>query len=518
MPTTSRRIVFNSVVNVSSTIGRAAIGFFLLPFLVSMLGAEVYGVWVLIGSVLIYAPTLTLGLESAINRHVPVFAAQEDAGGIDRVVTTGSAFCAAAGVVILASTFIVHRNLDAWFLLPEHLQGSARTLLLVVGILIAVSMPLRPYSAVLSGLQHYGVLALGPFVVICLRAVALVWALLSGHGLLAVGAIFAASELLVVVTHALFARRALGRSALVRSALDFGLLREMLAYGINTFLYITATVILLKGSELVIGVLLGPAEITRFVVMMAPLLLLSTVVQASNAVIKPAVSDLDARAESCNVRLLSMLTQKYTLLMLLPGIFFLVVLGGDFLVLWMGPEFEGLALMLALLAVGHLIRLSQYSSFLVLVGKGEHKIFGILAVSVSATAMLLAVLAVKVLNLGLLGMVTANVVPMIITYGGVLPVYYCRKMGIPFSEVIRSVLVPALAGCLPAFALTVLWRLYLPLDSWGRLLIMIGSVIGVWLVSSWTLALTQEERVRFLRMTRRATPQNSRAWREKDTP
>ena len=89
MATTSRRIVFNSVVSVSSTIGRAVIGFFLLPFLVSMLGAESYGVWVRIGSVLIYAPTLTLGLNSAINRHVPVFAARQDASGIDRVVTTG---------------------------------------------------------------------------------------------------------------------------------------------------------------------------------------------------------------------------------------------------------------------------------------------------------------------------------------------------------------------------------------------------------------------------------------------
>lgn len=113
MPTTSRRIVLNSVVNVSSTMGRATIGFFLLPFLVSMLGAEAYGVWVLNGSVLIYAPTLTLGLNSAINRHVPVFAARKNAFSIDRVVTTGSAFCVAAGLVTLAGTFVICRNLDA---------------------------------------------------------------------------------------------------------------------------------------------------------------------------------------------------------------------------------------------------------------------------------------------------------------------------------------------------------------------------------------------------------------------
>lgn len=165
----------------------------------------------------------------------------------------------------------------------------------MVGILGAASLPLRPYGAVLSGLQRYGVHALAPLFFNCLRAVAVVWALRSGYGVLAVGWSFAGSELLVVATYALFARRALGRFGLAWRALDLGLLREMLAYGVNTFLYITGTVILLKGSELIIAVLLGPAEITRFAVMMAPLLLLSAVAQASSAVIKPAVSDLDAR-------------------------------------------------------------------------------------------------------------------------------------------------------------------------------------------------------------------------------
>lgn len=145
-----------------------------------------------------------------------------------------------------------------------------------------------------------------------------------------------------------------------------------------------------------------------------------------------------------------MLTQKYMLLVLLPGSFFLILLGGDFLSMWMGPEVDGLALMLAILTVGHLICLSQYSSFLVLVGKGEHQIFGFLAVSVAVVAMLLAVFAVRVLNLGLMGVVIANVIPMVIAYGALLPWYYCRKMGIRVLDVIRSVLVPALTGSLPA--------------------------------------------------------------------
>jgi O-antigen/teichoic acid export membrane protein len=236
---------------------------------------------------------------------------------------------------------------------------------------------------------------------------------------------------------------------------------------------------------------------------MAPLLLLSQFVQASNGVIKPAVSDLDARDQAKGVRMLSMLTQKYTLLLLLPAVFFLSLLGGRFLGIWMGAEFKDLGLLLALLSVAHLIRLSQYSSFLVLVGKGEHRIFGVLAISVAIATMVLAVVAVRFLGLGLPGVVLANVIPMVLAYGAVLPLYFGRKMGIPVSASLREVLLPALRGSCPAFVVTLLWRIYLPLDSWTHLLVMIACVVTIWSVSCWILALTQEERARFLRIAGR---------------
>ena len=69
----------------------------------------------------------------------------------------------------------------------------------------------------------------------------------------------------------------------------------MLSYGINTFLYTASAIIVYKASSIIIGIFMDTAQVSRFEVAAAGVLLLSQFLQAFTAAIKPAVSDLDAR-------------------------------------------------------------------------------------------------------------------------------------------------------------------------------------------------------------------------------
>ena len=68
---------------------------------------------------------------------------------------------------------------------------------------------------------------------------------------------------------------------------------------------------------------------------------MSEFVQAFTTAIKPAVSDLDTRDDQTRVRQIAFLTQKYSLLILIPAAAFLIVMGREFLTVWVGDRNQG---------------------------------------------------------------------------------------------------------------------------------------------------------------------------------
>jgi len=231
--------------------------------------------------------------------------------------------------------------------------------------------------------------------------------------------------------------------------------------------------------------------------------LLSKLLQAFTAAIKPAVSDLDARNDQSRVKEISFLTQKYSLLLILPGGCFLIAMGREFLWIWVGEKFQDpsvintMGSILAILAIGHCLRLAQHSNFLVLVGRGQHKIFGIFTAFTALFCVIASVIAVKVLKWGLLGIAWSNFVPLALISGLILPIYFNWKMRISAWESICHVWHPALLGSLPAIAMICLWKYFAPPDSWFEIVGVVIAAIALTLVSSWFLSLKEIERKRF---------------------
>ncbi len=503
--TTSKRLIHNTFFNVATLVSNAFIGFFLIRFFLGQLGEYRYGVWLLIGgSVFRYAAILSLGLNSSINRYIPVYLAKNDEDGIRRVISTSLFFFLIVGVVLAVSGVVISLNVGSWFAIEPELVNKAAALVLVVAFCFAAAMPLQPSTAILSGLQRYDIINLAVLVTLLLRTILLVVLLLQGNGWITMGLAFGVSEIVIRIVHSAFVRRFLPRASLSLANIDFKLLKEMLAYGINTFLYAAGAIIIYTASRIIIGIFLGPAQISQFEVAAAGILLLSQLLQAFTAAIKPAVSDLDARNDQSRVKEIAFLTQKYSLLLILPGGCFLIAMGREFLWIWVGEKFQDptvintMGSILAILAIGHCLRLAQHSNFLVLVGRGQHKIFGILTALMALFCVSASVVAVKVFHWGLLGIAWSNLLPMVFVSGLILPIYFNRKMQISAAESISHVWRPAISGSLPAVVLITVWKYLAPPDCWLEILGVVVAAMALTLVSSWFLSFKEIERKRFI--------------------
>jgi len=283
---------------------------------------------------------------------------------------------------------------------------------------------------------------------------------------------------------------------------DGGLLREMLAYGFNTFNYILGALLLLKVGEVLIGIYRSAEEVAHYAIVTASVLTLTTVIEAFCAAIKPAASDLDASDDHVRLKELTLLSQKYSLFMILPSAAFLLVMGREFLLIWTHKDIPLLPTVLAIVVVGHAFRLAQHSSFFVLVGKGEHRFFGRLMVIMAVGTVALGWASLAVLDWGLLGIACASAIPLVFGCGILLPRHVYKQLGIGWSESLRRVWLPSLGGTLPGVLLLVAWKLTMPPRGWPELLLVVVAVAATTFVAAWKLGLAETERMRFSNLAR----------------
>jgi len=418
-------------------------------------------------------------------------------------------FFALVAVVLVLLSLLFAVKIGDWFTIRPALVRTASALTLVVGITFAVSTPLQLTTAVLSGLQRYDMVSITTVVVLTVRTALTVVLLLRGYGLITLGLIYGISEIVARGVQHILARRLLPAGYISWRNVDGVLLKEMLFYGMNTFLYAMGALIIYRASATITGIFLGTSEVAELYTAAAGLLLMSEFLQAFTAAIKPAVSDLDARDDHSRVRQIAFLTQKYSLLVIIPAASFLIVMGRQFLTIWVGDEIKDpatlqtMATVLAILTVGYFFILSQHSNFLVLAGRGEHKVFGILTAVEALLCVSSAIVAVKVFDLGLEGIAWSNLIPMVLVAGVVIPIYFNRKMKISAWDSITHVWWPAILGGLPGVAIIALWKYLSPPDSWREIFAVVAVTGAATVVFSWFLSLDHTERQRLLRVFRR---------------
>jgi O-antigen/teichoic acid export membrane protein len=489
----TKRLAFNSACNVGTSVLSAAISFCLLPVVLNSLGESNYGVWVLIGSVFNYSTVLSLGLNSAINREIPIFIVKGEDLGLRQVTSTAVVFFIAVGLLCVAFTGVLYSGFTHWFSIPPQAHPAAQASVLVVGLMVVVSSPLQPFTAVLSGYQRYDLLSVSRVVPLLART-ALILTLLRGTGnLFTLAAIFAGTEFAVYLLNLVFSVQLLPAKSICISAANYDLFRRMLAYGVNTFLYIAGAVIMAKSTELLLGVLSTTDVVARYSVASSAVFVLCGMVECFCGPLKPMASNLHARGKRQQLLDVAFAFQKLVLLVTIPAVAFMVVMGKEFLLLWTHKDMPQGSLVLGVLAIGYLFRLSQYSNFLVLVGVGEHRIFGVMTIYMALTSVLLSSIFV-LLGWGITGAALGNMMALAIFGGTVLPRVFRSKMHLGPWQGFARCWRPAIVSSMPAIVLILIWKVARPPQTWLDIGVGICCVAMVVVVSCWKVALLKDEK------------------------
>jgi O-antigen/teichoic acid export membrane protein len=445
-----------AVKNVTSTwlgLGvHAAVGFFLSPFILHRLGDEAFSLWVLVFALTGYFGLLDLGIRSSIVRYTAKFIAANDTEQLSRYLSTSLAFYSLVAVAVVLMTTVGFFYLNLLFRVPASSLGSARILFLLAGASVALTFPLSVFAAVLEGLQKFAWLQLSQIGITLFRAVLIIAALTNGGGLLAIGTITVAMNLLSYLIFTVLAIRALPVRLSIGDV-EWTAFRAMVSYGVFALAVLAAERLRFQSDAMVIGAFLSSSAVTLFSIGSRLVDYSSYAVKSMTQIFTPMSSHFHEAGDMVRLQRIFIVGNRACAFIMFPLCITLVILGRPIIESWVGARYLASYSVLVLLVVPRSLYLAQSTSIKILVGMSHHRVLASVLLLEGGVNLLFSVLLVR--RFGIVGVALGTAIPLTCTSVLFLPRHLCRLLGLPLGTFLRRAYRLPLALCAPLAA--VLW-------------------------------------------------------------
>jgi O-antigen/teichoic acid export membrane protein len=293
--------VKTGVVGVAVQVVSYAIRLVVIPLSIQMLGGERYGLWLVVGSLVAWGGAADLGLAPGLVNLLATAHGRGDRDGMRRVISTAFAAYGVLSAVLAALAVGASR----WGRLPgllgareAGLADSARLLVVVCGLIFAVSMLTRVVNTTSSALQE-GYLGSYASLAGSLMGLGLLFGLARNRGGLL-------SYAFVVSVPPLVAQMGLAvylfgwRHRDLRPGLgwcDIASLRRLWAVGAPLMVYQLSTMAILYSANLLIANRLGAGEVVRYSVPYAAYAVINGIVWLLVSPYLPALTEASLRRD-----------------------------------------------------------------------------------------------------------------------------------------------------------------------------------------------------------------------------
>lgn len=379
----STRLASNAMLNSAGSLAYYAAVVIITPIAIQGLGERTWGIWQLVGALSSAAVLVNLGLSSAISYHVAGAIAQGDTDQLGKSIHTARAYMMLMGLVVGVLFVAIGPVVISGLVGDEDYAVALRTLL-VSALLTALTLPLRFYPSVVSGVQRFdliavfrlaasGVLVLGVALGFHLRRLDVV-----GFAVLMTAAPAIPSLL------SWFAARVLLPATSFRwRTTEWSYLKLMLGFSINTVLYSTGAVILFQSMKVIASWKAGgPVAAGHMGLAVSVAQILSVLFVPLVSVIHPRARDLASRGQGEELPRLVRKSLVVIGAFAAPAIIFIIAEAPLILRAWVGDALApasvvSLSATVRWMMPGQWLFIVSLPCFYVSVALGKHRVFGV---------------------------------------------------------------------------------------------------------------------------------------------
>jgi len=449
------RIGKNALANIIGMIGQIIIAFILSPFLVHTLGDTKYGIWVIAVAFTGYMNLLDLGLSSAVNKFVAKYSSLKDQKNINAIISTALLLFFIMGLIIVLISPMMANFIVNTISIDESLKDTVHLLIIIVSFDIAIFVISGVFKGTFGGFQNYSIINLTQIISAVYKAIMFYMFLSQGHGLVAMGLISITSNLFTVMIYFILLKKLYPLTSFEFRSISKSKGSQILHYSKYTFLAMLANQVIYYSDVFVIGYFMTAAAVTYYTI---PWTLAEYTKKISMAVSKtyvPAISERDAKGDLEVVRDLYISGTKYMIIISNLLSIGMIVLGGAFIAIWMGPKYKDLGeTVLIILFINQYFQGPQQISYSVLLGLSKQKHYSFMSIVVSIFNLLLSILLVQ--KWGIIGVALGSTIPQVLFFGLYVPWLTLKTIKTPIWLYFRST---HLIGFIPTLILFLSLRL-----------------------------------------------------------
>lgn len=423
------------------------------PYLIRHLGQDLYGLWMLVASLVGYFGLTDLGLRTAVGRYTAQHVAGAEHELMNRLVVTSLGLLVATAVVASAFSVVCSVLFHHLFQMAPEQVPVGRVLVLVMGLSLALKLPLEVFDGVLIGHARYDLNNAVEISSALVRAALSVLLLWRGFGIVALAVSALAVQAIAGAAKLWLSYHIFPALCLHPRYWSPPLIRELYGFGIWSFVVFLAGQIAFQGGPLVLGSLVGMSAVAVYSIALRLVRYVLQGAAAFTGVLMPVMTGYHSTKDLAGAQ---RLLQDSVLVSLLYAGFMaaaFLVYGGPFIRAWVGPDFEESAHVLWVLVVPMIGWALQGTFFIPAFSKGRHRFLAIAFLIDALANVLLSVLLVKAV--GMMGVAVAILCTSCITMLFITPTYVCRVLQLRQLELWRRTLLPSAGGSLVAGGL--LW-------------------------------------------------------------
>lgn len=419
--------------------------FLLLPFMVYQLGDYWYGVWALIGAVIVQYHILDFGLSQTVVRFIARFRAERAPEQAAAVFSTALAAFSAFGAITFAGVVAAAASTGAWGFPPEEARILAAAVLMA-GATMCCAFPTYAVEGCFAGALRQDIPSLLQLLRTILRLSMTYYFMAEGYSIAALAAISLGCDTLYRLQLLWLLPRYVPEARFRRRAVSRACLGEMLRFGRYVFLTNIARYSVIHASTIVAGVMVGVAATTTYAIALNIIERLEGMVRMALFLTMPAFTGIAAeRGES------GLLVERFLMVSRIAAFGVSIVCGGlivaghPFVSAWMGPAYAAAYWPLAILAAAWMADLAQVPAMQVLTALGRHKRFAQYDAIVAASSLALAVGLAP--SFGLAGIAAGVALPVLVSGLVLKPLHAARALSIPVRRVYAAT-GRVMLGCL----------------------------------------------------------------------
>lgn len=409
--------------------------------MIKMLGSSEYGLYSLIGAFVGYLSVLDLGLNDTIVRYVAKYRVEEDKKGEENFIAISFILYIFIGLLVVVFGAFFYNSIDEFFkstLTAEEIE-KAKIMVLILIFNLAITIPGGALVGICSGYKKFIFPRLLTIIKYIVRVILLCLILYFGSqaiGIVILDTVLNLFFILITIYYVFFKLKV--KVNLYEFNIKF--IKEIFSYSIWVFVYALTFQFQWRSGQFVIGTNSNTTSVAIFAIGVMLGIYFTTFGNLINGILLPKAVEsvgLGISKEDLTKQLIKV--GRLSIVILLYIMCGFLLLGKEFITLWIGEQYLEAFNVAALIMIVYLIPLTQGYTHAILQAKNLHRVKSILFLIFT----IIGVTSGKFLSdkYGIIGMIIGIAFAFFLLHI-VLNFYYHIKLEIDIPLFFKKVILP----------------------------------------------------------------------------